>query len=372
MVARAVAAQEATRKAGKLPPYSLKSPLLSRPTSPRDAFKQAAEEAAEKAQAGLSGLLNISSLFGSGITSYLLNLLDSPAYGNLTTHYLNDQFNPITPDDPSVKYTSVAGRINKMSVLHPLWFPKLVLDAAAQTGYAEEEGQSGKDYEGNDGLVSVSSAKWGEWLGVVDGCHHWELRGEGGLLPNGPSLSDKPEGRPDPSSPDGWDWKSSLEGGTKPPESKESSAIEGVARMETLKQGAAAISEAAGKSSQAIRSTISDNIPSAVANASPSWDVAQVKQVVDWVADMLPNSSDAAQSVDVGSKQMADAVKEKAREDAQEGKSNNAFNNVSGLHQTGKTGQRERSGEEKKRDKAKFDLGRFYGGLMVKLREDGY
>jgi len=34
---------------------------------------------------------------------------------------------------------------------------------------------------GNDGLVSVRSAKWGEFLGTLDGVDHWEVRGSGGL-----------------------------------------------------------------------------------------------------------------------------------------------------------------------------------------------
>jgi triacylglycerol lipase len=34
---------------------------------------------------------------------------------------------------------------------------------------------------GNDGLVSVRSAQYGEWLGVVDGCDHWDTRGANGF-----------------------------------------------------------------------------------------------------------------------------------------------------------------------------------------------
>lgn len=34
---------------------------------------------------------------------------------------------------------------------------------------------------GNDGLVSVESAKWGEFLGTLEGCDHWEMRGARGL-----------------------------------------------------------------------------------------------------------------------------------------------------------------------------------------------
>jgi len=34
---------------------------------------------------------------------------------------------------------------------------------------------------GNDGLVTVRSAQYGEWLGVVDGCDHWDTRGANGF-----------------------------------------------------------------------------------------------------------------------------------------------------------------------------------------------
>jgi triacylglycerol lipase len=92
-----------------------------------------------------------------------------------------------------------------MSVWHPLWLPKLVIDAAEeQEAYAVQKDMAtpqeypgtpdgtvsypdmdlgrGRDPErGNDGLVTVSSAKWGEFLGTMEGCDHWEMRGARGL-----------------------------------------------------------------------------------------------------------------------------------------------------------------------------------------------
>lgn len=41
-----------------------------------------------------------------------------------------------------------------------------------------------EDEWGNDGLVTVQSARWGEFLGVVNGCDHWEIRGAGGMEMN--------------------------------------------------------------------------------------------------------------------------------------------------------------------------------------------
>jgi len=125
-----------------------------------------------------------------------MSVLDSPAYSNLTSTYLNTVFNPYTPDDPRVKYFSVAGRTEGMSVWHPLWLPKMVLD-----GFEEKERENLKkkwkekghgpipgnalwkrqDQWGNDGLVTVQSARWGEFLGILEGCDHWEMRGARGL-----------------------------------------------------------------------------------------------------------------------------------------------------------------------------------------------
>ncbi|ORY34820.1 Alpha/Beta hydrolase protein [Naematelia encephala] len=305
------AAAAAAIETAKNVPFSLKTPLLSRALD----IKKSEESSSSSISA-----------FTSGLTSYLLNIFDSPAYSNLTTAFLRD-FNPKTPDSSSVKYTSVAGRIAKMSVLHPLWFPKLVLDAAGEKGYPAPE----KPYEGNDGLVNVSSAKWGEFLGAVDDCHHWDLRGEGGLWPNGGSIGDKkPEGKPDESMPGGWDWQGGVQ---------EHLGLDPAATSKDLKaqqeKGKAGTSDKEGND-----------------NNSSTWDVAQVGQVLDWVTDYLPGEK----STEVGKKQLADAKREKEKETrAKEGG-------------RGKDGDKEKEKDKKQ----KFDLARFYGGLMIKLREDGF
>ncbi|KAI9436687.1 alpha/beta-hydrolase [Lactarius indigo] len=117
-----------------------------------------------------SQTLSLSSL-PSSFTTFLLGLFDSPAYANLTTSYLTETFNPRTPDDPRVRYFSIAGRMTAPNIWHPLWFPKVVLDSAA----------AGTDRAGNDGLVSVDSARWGEFLGTLEGADHWALRGASGI-----------------------------------------------------------------------------------------------------------------------------------------------------------------------------------------------
>ncbi|KAI5989111.1 alpha beta-hydrolase [Pisolithus albus] len=133
-------------------------------------------------------VLSLSSL-PSSFTTLILSYLDSPAYANLTTSYLNDVFNPSTPDDPRVKYFSVVSRIDEMNIWHPLWLPKMVLDDAERKAKESLKARRGDNYSGegvprweqddqwgNDGLVTVQSARWGEFLGILEGCDHWDIR----------------------------------------------------------------------------------------------------------------------------------------------------------------------------------------------------
>lgn len=135
-------------------------------------------------KAELSAFAALSSL-PSSFTTHLLSVLDSPAYANLTSAYLNNVFNPATPDDPRVKYYSVAGRMSNVNIWHPFWLPKLVLDGvedkerkALRAAWESNESPAGsnpplwakEDEWGNDGLVTIRSAKWGEFLGTMEGC----------------------------------------------------------------------------------------------------------------------------------------------------------------------------------------------------------
>ena len=137
------------------------------PVTTESVVAAAKVEASRFASARSSSTFSFSSL-PSSFTTFLLGMFDSPAYANLTTRYLTKIFNPRTPDDPRVRYFSVAGRTGSVNVWHPLWLPKVVLDGA-------------NGMEGNDGLVSVESARWGEFLGTLEGADHWAVRGASGI-----------------------------------------------------------------------------------------------------------------------------------------------------------------------------------------------
>lgn len=122
-----------------------------------------------KAAAVTKTVINLPGLnfsLGSPLASYLLDFIDSPAYSNLTPDFLENIFNPNTPDRPDIRYFSVAARTNKVSVAHALWLPKLVVDKAQELERSKDA-QLGRtrspDWQwGNDCLVPVESAKWGE------------------------------------------------------------------------------------------------------------------------------------------------------------------------------------------------------------------
>jgi len=83
----------------------------------------------------------------------LLNILpfESGAHKNLTTKWVQEEFNPSNQDHPDVKYYSLAG-VKEIPLTHILYIPHRII--------TNSEGI-------NDGLVSVESAKWGEFLGVI-------------------------------------------------------------------------------------------------------------------------------------------------------------------------------------------------------------
>jgi len=93
----------------------------------------------------------------SRLLSPLLSFLGMPdeGLGDLTTASMA-RFNTQVPDDPRVCYYSVAGRW-PFRWANPTWHLSGPVITAA-------EGP-------NDGMVSETSARWGEWLGVWPGDH---------------------------------------------------------------------------------------------------------------------------------------------------------------------------------------------------------
>ena len=113
-------------------PFSLKNPILSRAqveaakraSEARKLERQAVEEIKRSrtfsAAAALGGkkIPGLPYSLSTSLSSYLLDLLDSPAYTNLTPAFLDDVFNPATPDRSDINYYSIAARTPKISVLH--------------------------------------------------------------------------------------------------------------------------------------------------------------------------------------------------------------------------------------------------------------
>ncbi|KAI8915859.1 Alpha/Beta hydrolase protein [Gorgonomyces haynaldii] len=86
-----------------------------------------------------------------------IDLLNAPAFTNLTSEYCT-AFNKVTPNDENVYYCSYAA-VTHVPALAPLHFSYKII----------------RDREGeNDGLVSLESAQWGDFITTVN-CDHWEL-----------------------------------------------------------------------------------------------------------------------------------------------------------------------------------------------------
>ncbi|KAK4164468.1 lipase 2 [Cladorrhinum sp. PSN259] len=83
------------------------------------------------------------------------------AFSQLTKQYMNDEFNPKTPDNPTVQYFSYGAMVKgKPPFLSPFRLSHRVI-----------EGQEGP----NDGLVSVQSSQWGTYKGTLVGVNHLDL-----------------------------------------------------------------------------------------------------------------------------------------------------------------------------------------------------
>lgn len=85
--------------------------------------------------------------------------LETGAFRQLTKPYMTESFNPRTPDREDVAYYSYGASLDPgmMSLFN-----------VSGRIVAREEG-------GNDGLVSVESARWGQYQGTLEGVSHLDL-----------------------------------------------------------------------------------------------------------------------------------------------------------------------------------------------------
>lgn len=244
----------------------------------------------ESEKSGVAKLTTSLASLPSSFTTLILGMFDSPAYANLSTTYLNKVFNPNTPDDPNVRYFSVAGRLSSMSIFHPLWMTKMVLD-----GYEEKERervgdrwryQDGGERWGNDGLVTIQSARWGEFLGILEECDHWELRGARGLE-IGDIFGAKES---DPSaSGNGWlsgDWGRVVRALKREEKQAREAGAETSERREREREAGAdaGIARASGESAKE-RERSGDDVVKA--------STERVSAVFDWIVEQVPTRSQA-------------------------------------------------------------------------------
>ncbi|KAJ7757049.1 Alpha/Beta hydrolase protein [Mycena metata] len=314
-------------------------------------------EPASKAKASLS----LSQLPSSFVT-LLLGIVDSPAYANLTSSYLNTVFNPQTPDDPRVKYFSVAGRMPGVSIWHPFWLPKMVLDGVEEKererlrAIWEKEGGTEKDplwsqerEWGNDGLVTVQSAKWGEFLGIMEGCDHWEMRGARGIefgvdLPALPAIGlGGPSNAANPSSSgDGWglmDWGRFVRAWKK--------------EEKIQRDAASASSGQTQPSTPQAEEQIKKNTDDAVVKNATE----KVGSVFDWLVEQVPGAST------LGSNSKGKAMEETK---------NRTEGEVAQMHGDATGTEKQDKRDTKKSDLAnKADLERFYVALTKKMYDEG-
>ena len=85
--------------------------------------------------------------------------IETGAFSQLTRRYMEENFNPKTPDREGVKYFSYGA-----TATPPLW-------SAFRTSHRIIEELEGP----NDGLVSVASSQWGTYKGTLVGVTHLDL-----------------------------------------------------------------------------------------------------------------------------------------------------------------------------------------------------
>ena len=86
--------------------------------------------------------------------------METGAFAQLTREYMTEVFNPATPDVEGVKYFSYGASLNP-TIWSIFAYSHVVIKKLERAD--------------NDGLVSVSSAKWGVYKGTLTGVSHLDL-----------------------------------------------------------------------------------------------------------------------------------------------------------------------------------------------------
>jgi triacylglycerol lipase len=168
---------------------------LGRVTAPIKKSAEAATEAAEHASTpqdaatavGNAGAVSLGSSLASvpaSLPSFLLSIVDSPAYGYLTMR------RPSSPASSTRTRRTIRARATLLSrpARRAHLAPTLAAQARARARRRRNiepvmsDPRAATDAEsGNDGLVSVQSARWSEFLATMEGADHLEVRGARGL-----------------------------------------------------------------------------------------------------------------------------------------------------------------------------------------------
>lgn len=165
-----------------------------------------------------------------------------------------------------------------------MFIPKLITDS-----YEQKRHESGKlGLYGNDGLVPVESARWGEFLGILEECDHWDIRGAGGLSAHFVEEI-KEENRKEGTVWNWSDWQKFL--GTW---SEIRSTTERNDSKETINEKTKKVSIIATLEDPKMKKDLIDAGEGPKLEKAESDKSSTMDQVLDWVVDNVPGISTVA------------------------------------------------------------------------------
>lgn len=223
-----------------------------------------------------------------------------------------------------------------------MWLPKLIID-----GHQEKLQKQGNDSLRNDGLVTVGSAKWGNFLGVLEGCDHWDVRGAGGLSAHIDDGSEKADMGGSEENKWSWsDWQRFFgawdQGKTKRDAKKEPTTTEPTTEQEKRVERAKVVRTL--EDSDAKHKMVDEARARAGSGAEDGNGSSTMDNILDWVVDNVPG---------VGTEQVP--LKMAVEHPAAIPSSNKKVPN----------------GEQEQVKPPRFDLERFYVALSRKLYDEG-